>query len=51
MLTWTDGLVLFKNRKGPTELAYEFINAYMTPEVGIVPYRELRLWQRQHEGV
>ncbi len=34
MLTWTDGLVLFKNRKGPTELAYEFINAYMTPEVG-----------------
>ncbi|MGH6941676.1 MAG: ABC transporter substrate-binding protein [Hypericibacter sp.] len=34
MLTWTDGLVLFKNRRGPTDLAYEFINAYMAPEVG-----------------
>lgn len=34
MLTWTDGLILFKNRQAPTDLAYEFINAYMTPGVG-----------------
>lgn len=34
LLTWTDGLVLFKNRKAPTDLCYEFINAYMSPQVG-----------------
>jgi spermidine/putrescine transport system substrate-binding protein len=34
MLTWTDGLILLKNRRAPTDLAYEFINAYMAPGVG-----------------
>lgn len=34
IVTWTDGLVLFKDRPGSEDLAYEFINAYMTPEVG-----------------
>jgi spermidine/putrescine transport system substrate-binding protein len=34
LLTWTDGLVLYKNRHASDDLAYEFINAYMAPEVG-----------------
>lgn len=34
LLTWTDGLVIFKKRHASTDLAYEFINAYMAPEVG-----------------
>lgn len=34
LLTWTDGLVLYRKRHASTDLAYEFINAYMAPEVG-----------------
>lgn len=34
LLTWTDGLVIYKDRQAPLDLVYEFINAYMTPEVG-----------------
>jgi spermidine/putrescine transport system substrate-binding protein len=34
LITWTDGLVLYKNHPGSEDLAYEFMNAYMTPEVG-----------------
>lgn len=34
LLTWTDGLVLYKKRHASTDLSYEFINAYMAPEVG-----------------
>jgi spermidine/putrescine transport system substrate-binding protein len=34
IVTWTDGLVMYKDRPGSEDLAYEFINAYMTPEVG-----------------
>lgn len=34
LITWTDGLVLYKDHPGPEDLAYEFMNAYMSPEVG-----------------
>lgn len=34
IVTWTDGLVLYKDHPGSEDLAYEFINAYMSPEVG-----------------
>lgn len=34
IVTWTDGLVLMKDGPGSIDLAYEFINAYMSPEVG-----------------
>ncbi|MFO1088037.1 MAG: extracellular solute-binding protein [Hyphomicrobiales bacterium] len=34
IVTWTDGLVMYKDHPGSEDLAYEFINAYMTPEVG-----------------
>lgn len=34
LITWTDGLVLYKDHPGSEDLAYEFMNAYMTPEVG-----------------
>jgi spermidine/putrescine transport system substrate-binding protein len=34
LVTWTDGLVLYKNHPGSEDLAYEFMNAYMSPEVG-----------------
>lgn len=34
IVTWTDGIVMFKDRPGSEDLAYEFINAYMAPEVG-----------------
>lgn len=34
IITWTDGLVLYKDHPGSEDLAYEYINAYMTPEVG-----------------
>jgi spermidine/putrescine transport system substrate-binding protein len=34
LITWTDGLVFYKNHPGGEDLAYEFMNAYMTPEVG-----------------
>jgi spermidine/putrescine transport system substrate-binding protein len=34
IITWTDGLVYYKNHPGDESLAYEFMNAYMTPEVG-----------------
>jgi spermidine/putrescine transport system substrate-binding protein len=33
MVTWTDGLVMMPG--APEELAYEFMNAYMTPDVGV----------------
>lgn len=34
LITWTDGLVLYKGHPGSEDLAYEFMNAYMSPEVG-----------------
>lgn len=34
IVTWTDGLVMMKGESGSEDLAYEFINAYMAPEVG-----------------
>ncbi len=34
LITWTDGLVFYKQHRGSEELAYEFMNAYMSPEVG-----------------
>lgn len=34
MITWTDGLVLLKDHPAPEELAYDFMNSYMSPEVG-----------------
>lgn len=34
IITWTDGLVLYKDHPHSLDLAYEFINAYMSPEVG-----------------
>lgn len=34
LVTWTDGLVLYKNHAASEDLAYEFMNAYMSPEVG-----------------
>jgi spermidine/putrescine transport system substrate-binding protein len=34
ILTWSDGLVYFKGSGAPDDLAYEFMNAYMAPEVG-----------------
>ena len=33
MVTWTDGLVMMPG--APEDLAYEFMNAYMAPEVGV----------------
>lgn len=34
MITWTDGLVLLKDHPAPEDLAYDFMNSYMSPEVG-----------------
>ena len=34
IITWTDGLVLYKDHPNSTDFAYEYINAYMAPEVG-----------------
>ncbi len=34
IVTWTDGLVMMNGGSGSEDLAYEFINAYMSPEVG-----------------
>ncbi len=34
IITWTDGLVLYKDHPNSEDLAYEYINAYMAPEVG-----------------
>jgi spermidine/putrescine transport system substrate-binding protein len=34
IITWSDGLVYYRNSSAPEELAYEFFNAYMAPEVG-----------------
>lgn len=34
IVTWTDGLVLMDGGSGSEDQAYEFINAYMAPEVG-----------------
>jgi spermidine/putrescine-binding protein len=34
IITWTDGLVLYKDHPHSEDLAYEYINAYMSPEVG-----------------
>ena len=34
IVTWTDGLVLYKDHPNSEDLAYEYINAYMSPEVG-----------------
>ena len=34
LITWTDGLVFYKDHPHSEDLAYEFMNAYMAPEVG-----------------
>ncbi len=34
IITWSDGLVIMDGGSGSDDLAYEFINAYMSPEVG-----------------
>lgn len=34
IVTWSDGLVIMDGGSGSDDLAYEFINAYMSPEVG-----------------
>ena len=34
IITWTDGLLVFKDHPGSEDLAYEFIDAYMSPQSG-----------------
>ena len=34
IVTWTDGLVMMDGGSGDEALAYDFMNAYMSPEVG-----------------